>query len=74
MGKTIYAVWCSSGLYDDWSEWVDSIWLTKSEAEKRRDEYNIKILGKTYYPIRQNAVVLEFAIGKINENEKPEEV
>lgn len=65
MNKAVYLVWCTSGEYDDWSEWVDSVWESRSEAENRKEEYNSKIFRKEHYPIRHKAFVLEYAIGKI---------
>ena len=36
--QSVYMVFCAKGRYDDYEEWIDSVWVTKEEAEKRKEE------------------------------------
>lgn len=34
----IHIVFCAKGRYDDYENWIDSVWITKEEANKRAEE------------------------------------
>jgi hypothetical protein len=49
--KKCYVVTCSSGQYDDFKVWIDGIFLSASDAEKRKreiEDLNQEVLDTPY--------------------------